>query len=738
MGCSASKLEDEEAVQLCRDRRNFIKQAVEQRNRFASGHLAYIESMRRVSVSLLRYVEAEDHYLLSDSYNTPPFTPVKRLSPEITGIPLKSFTATPDEKIKSSFRTVNYLRSGGNPSILVEELPEVDETVRIESFYPVDHYGVDSFFSSQASPVNTSSPSFFSSPFNRISHQPQSPQASSQWDCFWNPFSSLDPYGYPLGSSFDRIENDEDMVGLRQVREAEGIPELEEDLEDDDDDSVDNVMFWKVDAKNETPKTEIKHTGVQVGDDAPASSNGNDDIRKIQEVKELKSREPERVEASATRNAVDIEVLNRREVAGSRSTEETPGFTVYVNRRPGSMAEVMKDVENQFRRICECAHEISVMLEATRAQYSPASNELAVRMLNPVALFGSTSSRSSSSRFLQSSSAAKGDGYDSSSDYSEECCMISGSHQSTLGRLYAWEKKLYEEVKSGERVRIAYEKKCMQLRSHDINGEEPFVVDKTRTAIRDLHTRLKVSINTVQSISKRIEALRDTELYPQLMELIQGLSRMWKTMADCHQIQKQTIDEAKLLFAGTGAGGASTPPKPPKAAAGLAADLRNWRSCLANWIEAQRCYAKALAGWASRCLPEDACDASGSRKVLSPLSPRHDGGAGEPPPAFRVCIRWSRLLESLSEAPAVDGLDFFAAGVASVSAQQREAMEAGGPPEAAAAAMERVAEVGPKVLCAGLAVAVGSLAEHAIVTAEGYDVLVRRCRGGDGEGGAET
>lgn len=68
-------------------------------------------------------------------------------------------------------------------------------------------------------------------------------------------------------------------------------------------------------------------------------------------------------------------------------------------------------------------------------------------MLNPVALFRSASSRSSSSRFLQVATSSKDDGDETGSDYSEESCMISGSHQSTLERLYAWEKKLYDEVK---------------------------------------------------------------------------------------------------------------------------------------------------------------------------------------------------------------------------------------------------------------------------------------------------
>lgn len=70
-----------------------------------------------------------------------------------------------------------------------------------------------------------------------------------------------------------------------------------------------------------------------------------------------------------------------------------------------------------------------------------------MKMLNPVALFRTASSRSASSRYLLNSSSSKDEGYESSSDISEEACMFTGSHQSTLDRLYAWEKKLYEEVK---------------------------------------------------------------------------------------------------------------------------------------------------------------------------------------------------------------------------------------------------------------------------------------------------
>ncbi|ONK70604.1 uncharacterized protein A4U43_C05F35480 [Asparagus officinalis] len=379
------------------------------------------------------------------------------------------------------------------------------------------------------------------------------------------------------------------------------------------------------------------------------------------------------MEVSEARDAVEVE-------AGARNgeAEETPGFTVYVNRRPNSMVDVIKDLENQFVRTFDSAKEVSVMLEANSAQYSAPTELTGARILNPASLFSAPSSRSSSARFLQSSINAREDqGDEASSNYSEECCMISGSHRATLDRLYAWEKKLYEEVKRGERIRIAYDKKCMQLRNHDVNGEEPSVVDKTRAAIRDLHTRLKVSIHSVESVSRRIEALRDEELYPQLLELIQGLARMWKTMSDCHKIQKRTIDEAKLLLFSYAANTNLPKPsdssrfKPSRHAAALISDLRNWRSTLSSYITAQRSYVHALSDWISRC----AASQISADEDQTSQSPFRIGGA-RAMPLFRLCFHWSRVVDSVSEGEVVEGLERLAAGIGVVdSVSEGEVVE---------------------------------------------------------------
>lgn len=756
MGCSTSKLDDEEAVQLCKDRKNFIKEAVDHRLQFASGHIAYIQSLKRVSDALRDYIEGDEprEFLLDSYTKTTPFTPLKKDAQNgFISISPNSFTISPIQTNPNSSFKINYLRPSGPSSVSVEERPQASpETVRVETYNynfnsPMHQYGMDGgFFSMQNSPMNAS---FFQySPNNRPNLPPPSPQ-SSQWDFFWNPFSSLDYYGYPNRSSMDNQSVlDDDLTGLRQVREEEGIPELEEETEQEENGNAVNM-------KNKKGKVEVNTSNEEVvvedvdDDDDDDDDEDEDETESEDEVKTPQSNANHSMEVSKAQNVGHVSNQETTVSGDKEGKEETPGFTVYVNQRPTNMAEVIRDLEEQFMIVCDSANEVSAMLEASRAQYSTSSNELtAMKMLNPVALLRSASSRSSSSRFLMNSSTSKDESHESSSDLSDEPSMFSGSHQTTLDKLYAWEKKLYQEVRAGERVRLAYEKKCAQLRDHDVKGDDPFSVDKTRTAIRDLHTQIKVSIHSVESVSKRIETLRDEELQPQLLELIQGLSRMWKVMAECHQTQKRTLDEAKFLLAGTPSKHAGTkkytlsspsePHRLARSASQLEAELRNWRTTFHSWITSQRSYIHALTAWLMRCVGSD----PNSSKL--PFSPRRSSGA---PPIISICIQWSRFLDGVAEGPVIDGLDFFAAGVGSLYAQQmredsrrnatgsrRWSGEHGGGMEVVEAGQvnedvmtaEKMAEVAVRVLCAGMSVAVSSLTEFALGSAEGYADLVKQ------------
>ncbi|KAJ0265453.1 Uncharacterized protein HA466_0017330 [Hirschfeldia incana] len=786
MGCSHSKLEDEEAVQICKDRKRFIKQAIEHRTKFASGHIAYILSLRQVSDALHDFIQGDnnDHYKPHEfvpshdnDFLTPP--PVKRLPRRrsssrsgggefITISPPKMMIQDkPRSKVRAS-----YLMANRSRPVRVEQ--RSPETFRVESFS--HQYGEegDGFFGMNMDMnVNTSaaSSSSFWNPLSspeqkRLSTHnipPPSPQ-NSQWDFFWNPFSSLDYYGYN-NNSYDKasVETrsgavDDEIRGLRRVREEEGIP----DLEEDDEPPSQPVRFQS--HHHNTPKLVEESRGkeeVEVEDvdddeededdddddgeftDSGCESENEGDEKCVGGAQEHRTVEVPKAVETKDNNAVGVgkveEVKNVVEVA----KRETPGFTVYVNRRPTSMAEVIKDLEDQFTTICDAAKDVSGLLEASRAQYAPSPNDhSAMKKLNPVALFRSGSSRSSSSRFLLTSSG----GSETRSDVSVESCMVSGSHQTTLDKLFAWEKKLYDEVKSGERVRRAYEKKCMQLRNQDVKGVDPSSVDKTRAIIRDLDTQIKVSIHSIESISKRIETLRDQELLPQLLELVQGLTRMWQVMAESHQMQKRTLDEAKMLLAGgppvSKRHKKRQPPVMPleainsqrlaQSALNLEAQLRNWRACFEFWITSQRSYMAALSGWLLRCLR---CDPDPEKVRLSSC----------PHPIYRVCIQWSKLLNSLEEKPVLDKLEFFASGMGSVYARQvredpswsgsgggsrrysgSESLDLVLADEDVVMTAEKLAEVAVKVLCHGMSVAVSSLAEFAINSADEHSKLVNQ------------
>lgn len=67
-----------------------------------------------------------------------------------------------------------------------------------------------------------------------------------------------------------------------------------------------------------------------------------------------------------------------------------------------------------------------------------------------------------------------------------------------------------------------YEKKCSRLRNQDVRGDDELSLDKTRATVKDLYARILVAIRSAESISERIQKMRDEELQPQIVELLKG------------------------------------------------------------------------------------------------------------------------------------------------------------------------------------------------------------------------
>lgn len=77
-------------------------------------------------------------------------------------------------------------------------------------------------------------------------------------------------------------------------------------------------------------------------------------------------------------------------------------------------------------------------------------------------------------------------------------------------------------IQAGEETRKIYERKCSQLRDQDVRGDGLNSRDKVGVEIKNLYARILVSIRSAESISQRIEKLRDEELQPQLIKLLKG------------------------------------------------------------------------------------------------------------------------------------------------------------------------------------------------------------------------
>lgn len=104
-------------------------------------------------------------------------------------------------------------------------------------------------------------------------------------------------------------------------------------------------------------------------------------------------------------------------------------------------------------------------------------------------------------------------------------------------------------------MRITYDKEWKRLKELDANGAEPYKIDTTRASIRALLTRINISIRSAKVICRRIHTLRDDELHPHLVTLIQGYDRcnstysLLFTFVDLERFDLQTITLFEYHFA---------------------------------------------------------------------------------------------------------------------------------------------------------------------------------------------
>ncbi|ONK72852.1 uncharacterized protein A4U43_C04F24040 [Asparagus officinalis] len=426
---------------------------------------------------------------------------------------------------------------------------------------------------------------------------PPSPPRVSTWD-FLDPFGAQETYypSYPPSRA---------SRSSREVRDEEGIPDLEE--EDDDVDEVVKEVYG-----------EQKFVGSTTRE-----YNGNED--RIGGVGE-NSRS---VEVENEENVVE------KKVVADDSQQQNVAASSSKPRKYSDISEIGSEIRVQFDRASDAATELSKMLEVGKHPYR----------------FRKSSVIEVSSRMMCVMPPSTSNGEDFL-NFEEDIVSSSKNLSSILQKLYIWEKKLQDEVKAEEKMRLLHERNSKRLRHLAERGAEAQKLEEVQNLIRKLSTKIRIRIQVVDSISNKINKLRDEELWPQIDELIQGSLRMWKNKLECHRIQCQAISKAKGLD--SIANGGKLDDVQLRAMMDLELEVLRLTGNFASWISSQKNYVRALNGWLVLCLhyePEVTADG------VPPYSPGRIGA----PPVFVICNSWSQAVDRISEMEVINAMKAFAA-----------------------------------------------------------------------------
>ncbi|GMY10257.1 nitrate regulatory gene2 protein [Fagus crenata] len=678
MGVSNSKIEEDKALQLCRERKKFVRQALDGRCAVAAAHVTYIQSLKNTGTALRRFVEPEAP-IESSLYTSTSATPEplalteKSLSQFSFSSPSASqrvdatetLSPSPSPPIRSQFQA-NHVRFRGTLSKKVEEKPSL----------PVIGTVTSSSTPLNTTPHSTERPE--TSPFEGSSVPPGTPP----WDYFglFNPvdheFSFQDGKGMNQG-----LENADD---IRQLREEEGgVPELEDDEEkasiyeseesQDSEDEFDDELATDTLVRSFENLNRAHNHGADNA--SPSMPSAGNEASETEFLNGEKGNSPYLSPLSTASKVVMLSTDTNKTPLKEDSTESKVA--------PKDFFSSIKDIESLFIKASDSGEEVPRMLEANKLHFRPIfqgkdrGGPMVSTFLKACFSCGedpskvpeepapensmkyltwhrTTSSRSSSSRNPLGANS-KDDIDELNDNLFDNFCMISGSHASTLDRLYAWERKLYDEVKASGIVRKEYDLKCKILRQLESNGESSHKIDKTRAVVKDLHSRIRVAIHRIDSISKRIEDLRDKELQPQLEELIEGLSRMWEVMSECHKRQYHIIS---VVYNSGNTKISIHSESHRQITIYLENELSSLSSSFTKWVGAQRSYLQAINGWLYKCV--SITQKVSKRKRKQPPPSLRDFG----PPIFMTCDFWLEKLVSLDAKPLADSIKYLAAETA--------------------------------------------------------------------------
>ncbi|XP_057808330.1 LOW QUALITY PROTEIN: nitrate regulatory gene2 protein-like [Salvia miltiorrhiza] len=688
MGCAASKLDNEDTVRRCKDRRRLMKEAVYARHHLAAAHADYCRSLRITGSALVTFASGEP---LAVSQHAPAV--LLRTPSSAKPKPRPPPSPSPS------------LRPPPPPPPPFEQQP-----MRRKKPLKVPHILSDSSF--------TSSP-----PHNARAHSTYS-TTPSQTSSVWNWDNFYPPPSPPSSEHFDQLR------GAKHSAAAA-------DSNSDDDRYTDNDSFTSDHYQNPFTADQPKHFDDRASNHSSFSRYSNNSHsrpplpKKGPSLKRWESEEEtEREEvqcsewgdhdhdhySSTTTSSDDDDDdergdLKSRSDFGTRSnvgsvknessaanigggnvnvdskfsklSEEDDGKSSVSwgdgNHKEGNLdrrivvrhkdlAEIVAVIREYFDKAAAAGDQVSEMLETGRAQLDRSFKQLKKTVYHSSGMLSNLSSSWTSKpplavkyRFDPSSIEQSGD--------SKSLC-------STLERLLAWEKKLYQEVKAREGVKIEHEKKLSTLQSQEYRSEEESKLDKTKTSINRLQSLIVVTSQAVSTTSSAIIGLRDSDLVPQLVELCHGFMYMWKSMNQFHEVQNDIVQQVRGLVNQTNKG-ESTSDLHRQATRDLESAVSAWHSSFCRLVKFQRDFVCSLHGW--------------FKLTLLPVHTETSNGARELSQVFAFCDEWKLALDRVPDTVASEAIKSFINVVHSITSKQAEELKIKKRTESASKELEKKA-----------------------------------------------
>ncbi|KAL6578508.1 hypothetical protein OROMI_008724 [Orobanche minor] len=602
MGCGQSKIENEESVSRCKERRNLMKEAVSVRNAFASAHSGYSIALKDTGAALSDYAQGEvppqlpeaaaPADTLSSERPPPPPPPPMESSLPPPPPPLPSFSPMPPLKRAVTMPPeMTENAKGKTKSIPVDErdiYEEEEDDEEEEVGFRRRRKGVQERKNVETTPI-------------RAPPNPTTPPEARgiAWDYFF--------MGNMPSSNPDEVEEEE----MEEGYEGEN-GNIDGDFE--------NVEF-------RTPE-KLKQVGFEV-------------IEEFKTPQETLTAEKQFLHSNTAPPAIS------RFVRGGRNVDNN-------NKNGVDLLKILSEVDDHFLKASQSAQEVSKMLEATRLHYHSnfADNrghiDHAARVMQVITWNKSFRG------------APDGDGTKDITDAEDY-----ETHATVLDKLLAWEKKLYEEVKTGELMKLEYKRKVAQLNKLKKRNASSEQLEKAKAAVSHLHTRYIVDMQSLDSTVSEVNDIRDKQLYPKLVALVQGMAKMWESMCMHHDSQLKTVADLKSLdIAGVLI---ETTKHHHERTKQLSSVVDRWNSQFEKLVANQRSYVNALSSWLKLNLIP----------IESTL--REKGVASPPraanPPIQPLLLSWHDYLEKLPDEVAKTSISAFGAVIKTIIIHQEEEMK---------------------------------------------------------------